>query len=81
MSALAARNVEDPRAGGKAKNIEQASDLSTVACEVEDRTVFEQVVGVEVSGPPVIGNRESGIGNRWVPRPFRFPIPHSRFPS
>ncbi|HUQ83491.1 MAG TPA: hypothetical protein VM076_20225 [Gemmatimonadaceae bacterium] len=26
------------------------------------------------------GNREQGIGNRWLPRSFRFPIPDSRFP-
>ena len=29
---------------------------------------------------PAVENRESGIGNRWVPRPSRFPIPDSRFP-
>ena len=29
---------------------------------------------------PAVGNRESGVGNRWVPRPSRFPIPDSRFP-
>jgi hypothetical protein len=31
-------------------------------------------------GGTAVGNRESGIGNRSVPTPRRFPIPDSRFP-
>ena len=72
VAALTARDVEDPRAGGQPENIDQASDLAAVACEVEDRAVLEQVVGVEVSGPPIVGNgtfsrSQKKTGSRYAP--------------
>jgi len=85
MAALAARNVEDPRAGSEAKYIDQPGDLAAVAREVEDRAVLEQVVGVEVLGPPVA--LRAGTGN-WEPGTepslslcSLCPVPCSRFRS
>ena len=84
VAALAARDVEDTRSGGEAKQIDQPSSLATVTREVEDRAVLEEIVGVEVLGPPVAlragtGNREPGTE---APRSFcsRFPVPRSQSP-
>ena len=71
MAALAARNVEDPRAGVEAKHIDQPGDLATVAHEVEDRAVLEQVVGVEVLGPPVALRAGTGNWERGTEKALR----------
>ncbi len=92
MAALAARDVEDPRAGRQAKHIDQPADLSAVAREVEDRAVLEQVVRVEVLRPPVAcragtgwrppeaGRREPGTEPSWSLCSL-FPVPCSRSAS
>ena len=79
MTALAAGDVEDPRAGRKSEHVDQPGDLTAVAREVEDRAVLEQVVGVEVFGPPVALRAGTGTGEPGTEAPRRFcslfPVP------
>jgi hypothetical protein len=53
MAALPAWDVEDPRAGGEPKQVDNASDFVAVARKIEDGLVLEQVVGVELLRPPL----------------------------
>ena len=71
MPALPARDVEDARAGGKRQDLEESGHLAPVAREIEDRLVFEQVVGVEVGLPPLAGRagaRQKKTGSRYAPK-------------
>jgi hypothetical protein len=52
VASLAARHVEQARTGGQREDLDQPRDLATVAREVEDRFVLEEVMGVEVRLPP-----------------------------
>jgi hypothetical protein len=53
VSSLAARNVEDARAGRKAEDVDQARNLAAIALEREQRLVLEQILIVEVRLPPL----------------------------
>jgi hypothetical protein len=53
VSSLAARNVEDARAGRKAEDVDQARNLAAIALEREQRLVLEEILIVEVRLPPL----------------------------
>ena len=57
VPALAARDVEDPRAVRRAEDLDEPRDFVPIALEGEQRLVLEQVLGVEVVFPPVAGCR------------------------
>ena len=50
---LPARDVEDARARRQGQQLDEPRDLVPVTYEFEDRLVLEQVLRVEVAGPPV----------------------------
>src|SRR4029453_18085887 len=62
VAALPARHVENPRSSRQPEYVDEPSDLTTIAGEIEDRAVFEEVLGVEVLRPPVA--LRAGTGGR-----------------
>ena len=50
---LAARNVEDPGANGKAQDLEKPRDLLPIALRTEEGPVLMEITRVEKRRPPV----------------------------
>ena len=53
VAAVAARNIEDLRAGAELEHIEHARDLSPIAFGRENGLVLEQVLLVKIRAPPL----------------------------
>jgi hypothetical protein len=67
VTPLTTRHVEDAGTRWKGEQLDQSSDLAAIAREIEDRLIFEQVVGVEVGLPPLgrlLGGRQKKTGSR-----------------
>ena len=63
MPALAAGNVEDSRSVGQAKNVDNASCLGAVTLQCEDGLIFEEIPGVEIRLPPLLGFLQKKTGS------------------
>ena len=78
MTPLTARDIQNARASGKAKQLDQPTDIATIAREIEDRLILEQILGVEVRLPPIDfpgsllpGRRsQKKTGSRYAPNTF-----------
>ena len=70
VASLTAGYVQHPRPGWEREDLHQTRDLASVADEIEDRFVLEQVVRVEVRGPPLLRlacGRQKNTGSRYAP--------------
>lgn len=68
VAALAARAVENAGARGKSEQLDQARDFRAVALEAEERLVLEEILGIEVRRPPLVGlARQKNTGSRYAP--------------
>ena len=61
---LPAWHVEYARADRKAKDVDQSSYFLAIALEGEERTVLQEIVGVECGLPPLARFRQKKTGSR-----------------
>ena len=64
MPSLPARYIQDASTGWQLEDFDEARNLASVATRVEDRLVFEEVLLVEIRGPPVAQKK---TGSRYAP--------------
>jgi len=76
VAPLATRDVEYPRTGREAKQLEETPYFPPISREVEDGAVFAQVLGIEVRRPPVAfpgslfpwSRAQKKTGSRYAPK-------------
>jgi hypothetical protein len=64
MPTLAARHVENARAGRHSEDVDHSRDFLSISLELEDRLVLEKVVGIEVRLPPFAFFLQKNTGSR-----------------
>ena len=64
MSALATRNVENPRANRQSQQLDESRDFGACAFRCKQRAVLQQVVGVERGLPPLDSLLQKKTGSR-----------------
>jgi hypothetical protein len=68
VAALTAWRIEDARAKGESEPINDARSLSTIALGCEYRSVFKEVMRIEIAFPPLRLAAQKNTGSRYAPK-------------
>jgi hypothetical protein len=67
MPTLAARHVENARAGRQSQKLDEPRSLLAIALEGKKRAVLQQIVSVERGLPPLFRFLQKNTGSRYAP--------------
>lgn len=69
MASLTARRIKNPRPDRQTKQLDYAASFRTIALRREDRTVFPEVMRIEIAFPPLARRSvaQKNTGSRYAP--------------
>ena len=68
VTALTTRRIENARANRKSEHIDNSRSLRAVALGREYRSVFKEVVRIEIAFPPLQLSTQKNTGSRYAPK-------------
>src|SRR6266496_2789970 len=68
VTTLPTWSIENARADGKSQNFDDTRDFGAITLRGEDRSVFQEIMRIEIAFPPLRLSTQKNTGSRYAPK-------------